>query len=114
MCLDGECVGDMSGCVCTPEFDDAAKLTFLSIGADTSDGEALDVDGDGQIDNSLGPLGAIANEPLAGAVEDGSIMLVLEFDTLTQGAFTLALTLALKGSPTSQALFTNWKPWVMS
>jgi len=92
-CSDGDCLpGDSSACVCEPSFDDdAGKVSAMSLGSDTSEGESLDVDGDGRRDNSLGPLGGFINEPLADAVTGGDLMLVIEFDGFSVGDFTVAL-----------------------
>ena len=79
VCVDGQCVGDLTGCVCTPEFQDAVKVVTLMIPEGNAEGEALDVDGNGSLDNTLGPLGGFANDPLASSVAGGDVMLLAEF-----------------------------------
>lgn len=91
-CVAGLCTADTSECFCTPTFDDAAKFVALSIGANTSETDALDIDGDGERDNSLGALGAFLNEPLQAAVDDGTLTLVFEFTGLSVApTFNLSL-----------------------
>jgi hypothetical protein len=102
-CAAGQCGGDMTGCVCTPVFQDGVKLNSVLIGEDGTPGEGLDLDNnpatcapsttgcsDG-IDNNLGILAGFANDALAGAVADGSFMLILDLRDRLTGPFTLGL-----------------------
>lgn len=91
VCAVGVCSADTSQCFCTPSFADASKFSSLALGANTSVGEALDVDGDGDRDNVLSALGGFVNQPLADAVADGSLILLFEYIGFQPGQFTLAL-----------------------
>ncbi|MEZ4461526.1 MAG: hypothetical protein R3E66_17760 [bacterium] len=90
-CNAGVCVADTSQCLCTPTFTDAAKVNALALGNGTAVGEALDVDGDGDRDNALSPLGTFVNQPLTDALVGGSLVLVFEYIGFQPGPFTLAL-----------------------
>jgi hypothetical protein len=102
-CVAGACVGDDSACVCEPTFsDDAVKLNFIALGDGGKPGEGIDLDQDpatcapitqpcsGGINNSLGALAAFANSPLADAVTDGDVMLLLEVREKTANTLLLA------------------------
>jgi len=103
VCVEGSCQGDDSACVCEPEFHEpAAKLTLLAIGAGGHPGEALDLDGDPTTcspetdcsegrNNALGILAGIVNPPMTESVQDGSVMLVLEFRDYDRNPFELAV-----------------------
>jgi len=88
-CVLGVCKADTSQCLCTPTFGDAAKVTSMLIGANQNAGEALDIDGDGTLDNGLAALGSLVNTPLQDAVTAGSIMLL--FEGFQTGSFDLSL-----------------------
>ncbi|MGM0575859.1 MAG: hypothetical protein ACQEXJ_09040 [Myxococcota bacterium] len=102
VCVDGVCQGDESECTCTPTFSaDAAKADSVLIGDGGHPGEGLDLDDDpetcapstdcsGGINNGLGILAGMANDSLVDAVDDGSVMILLEFRDLKQGSFTMA------------------------
>ncbi len=102
-CVAGQCLGDTSGCVCEPDFaPTAAKLNQVQLGESGQPGEALDLDQDpetcapvdqcsGGVHNALGVLASLANEPLAEAVAEGSVVLVIEAKDLQQGPFTMAV-----------------------
>lgn len=90
-CVAGVCTADTSQCLCTPTFTDASKVNSLVLGNGTTVGEALDVDGDGDRDNALSPLGTFVNGPLANALTDGSLTLLFEYIGFQPGQFTLAL-----------------------
>ncbi|MFT5430851.1 MAG: hypothetical protein ACI9OJ_001529 [Myxococcota bacterium] len=89
-CLVGVCEGDTSGCVCIPTFSDvASKIVTLALGSGGVPGQGVDVDGDAEtcspasdcsdgINNSLGVIGSLVNDSITGAVESGSLQLVLE------------------------------------
>lgn len=102
-CISGTCVGDDSACVCTPTFAaDAIKLNFIALGDGGKPGEGLDLDNkpetcapitqpcSGGINNSLGALAAFANGPLADAVAEGDVMLLLEAREATATTILLA------------------------
>lgn len=92
VCDFGECVAqDLSGCACQPVFGDVSKVKSLQLGANEASGNALDIDGDGQRDNTLGPLGAFANEPLGDGINNGDLMLLMEFRDFPNDDFTLAV-----------------------
>ncbi len=94
MCMQGTCVADTSQCFCVPSFDDAARVNTLTVGANTMQGEALDIDGDNTRDNALAPLGSFVNGPLQDAANDGSLNLLFEYIGFAPGAFTLGLVTA--------------------
>ena len=102
-CVAGECVGDDSGCVCTPVFDEhLAKLTTMAIGAGGGAGTGLDVDqnpstcapspgcADG-VDNAFAPLAGIVADPIQKALASGSLMFLFELGTLADGPFQMTL-----------------------
>jgi len=103
VCVDGACVGDTSACVCEPDLpSDGAKVIALALGEGGHPGEGLDVDQDattcapeadcsGGIDNALGMLASLANDPIAGAVAGGDIRLVMTFSAATPGPVELSL-----------------------
>ncbi len=90
-CMAGTCQADVSACGCTPTFEDAGKVTSIVIGTGETVGEALDVDGDGTLDNALAPIGSFVNEPIGMAITDGSLMMLFEYQRFAPGPFTLAL-----------------------
>ena len=90
-CIAGMCVGDVSSCRCTPEFYDASKLNHVSIGANQAEDAALDVDGDGERDNTLGALGALANAPLETSLTRGRLIMLMEFRGLGPEPFAMAV-----------------------
>lgn len=79
VCVEGLCVGDTTQCVCVPSFEDGTRIVSAALGSGGTAGEALDVDGDGDLDNAFGGLAGLANEPLADAIQSGSITLLAEF-----------------------------------
>jgi len=87
----GVCVADTTQCLCTPTFTDATKITVLTLGNGTAVGEALDIDGDGDRDNALSPLGTFVNQPLTDSLVAGSLVLLFEYIGFQPGQFTLAL-----------------------
>lgn len=101
-CNVGVCEG-ISECVCEPTFGlQAVKLTSLQIGSGGRPGQGLDLDANpdtcapasdcsGGIQNALGVIAAFANEPLATAVTEGSVMLVLEVDDVSLNPFEIAI-----------------------
>lgn len=91
ICVAGVCEADTSMCFCTPTFVDASKVNQGTLGADETAGEALDVNGDGNLDNTLAPLGSFVNQPLQDAIADGTLMLTFEYIDFAPGPFTLAL-----------------------
>ncbi len=90
-CMAGVCVADTTQCLCTPTFTDATKITVLTLGNGTAVGEALDIDGDGDRDNALSPLGTFVNQPLTDSLVAGSLVLLFEYIGFQPGQFTLAL-----------------------
>lgn len=106
-CSAGVCVADTTQCLCTPTFTDAAKVTALSLGNGTAVGEALDVDGDGDRDNVLSPLGTFVNQPLADSLTAGSLILVFEYINFQPGQFTLALLTGVLDPANSTCDFQN-------
>jgi hypothetical protein len=91
VCAMGACVADTSMCLCTPTLTDGAKVITLELGANENPGEALDIDGDGSLDNALAPLGAFLNTPLSESLDQGDLMLLFEYIGFAPGSFTLAL-----------------------
>jgi hypothetical protein len=81
----------MTGCQCVPEFQDATKIISAALGTGPEEGEALDVDGNGTLDNAFGGLGGLANGPLADAVASGAVMLLAEFRDRTAMLVTMAV-----------------------
>ncbi len=90
-CYSGECLGDNTACVCKPLFEDATKVTSALLGTGETDGEALDVNGDGTLDNAFGGLAGLANGPLDDAVVGGSVMLLAEFRSMTPTSVVMAV-----------------------
>ncbi len=91
-CVAGSCQpADSSLCVCTPNFDDVAKVNSLQLSDRAAGGPALDLNGDGRTDNALGGLAGLVNAPLADAVSGGSILLLLEFIQFGFGDFVTGL-----------------------
>ena len=102
-CSAGRCDSDDSGCVCEPEFSEAAtKLTVLLIGEGGHEGEALDLDGDPTTctpaadcsdgyNNALGIIAGVVNPSLVTGVEDGSLILVVELRDFERNPFDLAM-----------------------
>lgn len=104
VCQSGSCKGE-GKCACVPTFSDQiSKLTSILIGTGGKPGEGLDLDNDpatcapsadcsGGINNSLGALSGLANAQLVGAVDGGSITILLEYQKFQQGPIDLALYL---------------------
>ncbi|MBL6975666.1 MAG: hypothetical protein ISR64_08050 [Deltaproteobacteria bacterium] len=95
-CVNGTCLGTPEGLCCTPEFTAPVnKINMLAMGDGGLPGHALDVDGlptcspadncqDG-LDNSLGLLSVLANDPIQEAMDKGEIIVLFEhrgFNTL--------------------------------
>jgi hypothetical protein len=112
-CQDGKCVGTPGGICCTPEFvSPVNKVVKLEIGEDGNPGNGLNVDGkantcqpDGScsagIDNSMGPLSGMANDPLKDAMAKGEALIVFEhrgFNT-TGTPYTFAFWEGKKSDP---------------
>lgn len=109
-CVNGQCVGDDSGCGCTVEPTwDANKATKYLLGASGHPGEGIDVDADlstcapvddcsGGIDNAFALLGSLANAALQETVDDGGLMLIF----LTQGDKTPPFTLSIHDADLAQ------------
>lgn len=95
VCTVGVCGGDTTACTCVPTFDDGGKVNALQVGADATAGQALDIDGNGTLDNALGGIVASvgANDAIASAVTEGTLMLLLDFLNFPtgDGPFTLSL-----------------------
>jgi len=94
ICTAGVCAGDTSQCTCVPAFQDGGKVNSLAVGADASVGQALDIDGNGSLDNTLGAVVATigANDAITASVGDGSLILLTEFRDLNgDGPFVLSL-----------------------
>jgi len=100
-CSGGVCVGDASGCGCTPVFHDAGKATWIEMGTTGYVGEGLDLDDDlstcapegeceGGVDNALAILAAMANDSIADAVATGSMNFLVELREIEPGGFLLA------------------------
>ena len=101
-CTAGKCVGQ-GQCTCTMAFSNQAdKFTSLQVGASGMPGEGLDVDANANtcspsgncssgIDNGLGAIATLINKPLGDAVTKGSVMFVLEYRDVKQGAISLGL-----------------------
>ncbi len=106
VCRAGICEAGRSECVCDPTFGlQALKLTSLRIGSGGHPGEALDLDADpstcapaadcsGGRHNALGVIGPFANDSLAGAVADGSMMLILDIDDISLNPFEFSFVQA--------------------
>ena len=103
VCKAGVCEADTTDCKCSPTFGPvAAKLVSAAISTTGNPGDALDLDGDpttcapagncsGGAHNALAAIAGFANTSLQGAVEDGSVMLLVDFQTFGQGPVTMAL-----------------------
>lgn len=94
MCVAGVCVGT-SECVCEPDFGlDATVVTAVEIGSTpTVRPEFCDrvSSCDAGVDNALNFVAGFANEPLAEAVADGSLTLLLDLDDVSLNPFELEL-----------------------
>jgi len=111
ICIDGQCTGDTTDCVCVPTFSStASKLTSISLGDGGYAGEALDIDknpttcspedscSDG-IDNSFASMAEVTaavanldiNDEMATNTEAGWIMLVVELRNLNKPNFAVAI-----------------------
>ncbi len=104
-CEAGECVADVSGCECTPEVAvdaDIVKVSEAQLGVDGQPGSGLDVDGDPStcqpagdcnegVDNAFAPMAGLANDALQGAVDDGSLILILELPGDKSGEVTVTI-----------------------
>ncbi len=79
-CDGGACVAGEVICVsCDYEFSDAVnRLTEMAISTDASEGNALDLNGDGSPDNSMAGIGGLANSALADSLNKGDVHLLLE------------------------------------
>jgi hypothetical protein len=103
VCSAGRCVAGRDECVCEPTFGlDAVKITALALGTAGAPGQALDLDRNpatcapspgcsGGVHNALSPLATFANEPIATAVADGSLMLALDMSNIALNPFVAAL-----------------------
>jgi hypothetical protein len=101
-CAAGLCKGS-GKCTCKPKFSSlASKLNVVQLGKGGQPGEGLDIDGDKKtcapkanckdgIDNATGGLATLVNPQLTSAIEKGSVMLVVEFDSLKQGSVNLSV-----------------------
>lgn len=102
-CVAGVCTAGVSECVCEPTFGEAAvKVTALRIGDGGVPGEALDLDADpdtcapdpgcsGGVHNALTIISTFANDSLADAIADGSLVVVLDIDSLSLNPFGVTL-----------------------
>ena len=111
-CLSGQCVADMSGCQCTPNFSPAvSKVVSLGIAQTGFPGDGLDLDFNaatcspgldqtpptcsGGIQNALGIIAglSVATDGIKKALDGGSIMILFEHrDLKTDGTpYTLAI-----------------------
>ena len=103
-CQNGQCVADTSNCVCEPDFSPVAnKVVALQLGTTADVGQGLDLDGDPNtcaptpcasgVDNALGLVAGLVNEPLADSVTDGSLVLVIEHRNFPEagGAYAVSL-----------------------
>jgi hypothetical protein len=103
VCSAGRCVAGRDECVCEPTFGlDALRITAAAIGDGGRPGQALDLDRNpatcapnpgcsGGAHNALSPLAAFANAPLADAIADGSLTILLDFDDIGLNPFAIAL-----------------------
>ncbi|MCA9514392.1 MAG: hypothetical protein KC635_05575 [Myxococcales bacterium] len=125
-CQQGICRGDTSECACTPTLAaDGVKFTTVLLGDGGHVGEALDVDldattcapsssCDGGYDNTLGLLASFANDPIAGAVEDGGLTLVATFDSAAVGAVNVSIFQAgLAGTNSGCDIQTQTCDWLV-
>lgn len=110
-CIGGECAGDVTDCVCVPEFSDtASKLISVALGTGGYAGEGLDVDNDpatcapsnscaGGINNAFSALSEIAfelggvdiNDEMAVNTEQGWVKLVVELRNFGTDSLQLAI-----------------------
>jgi hypothetical protein len=101
VCAAGECVGDASGCQCTPVFGDAVRATFIEMGTTGFPGDGLNLDEDSStcspegdcsdgIDNSLAILAGLANESIADAVASGELNFLIELRETSPGVHLLS------------------------
>ena len=114
-CVAGTCVGAKTsscGACPVPVTDHAAKVVEMEISADGNPGSGLDVDEDpttcapagdcaGGVDNALSVIASLLNDPLAEALEMGSVMYVadlsqasLDGEPFTMGVLDCELTSA--------------------
>ncbi len=95
LCQGGSCApGEVICASCDYEFSDAVdRVNEMMISKDAKPGNALDLNGDGQADNSMAGIGGLANESLQDAVDSGSVHLLFEHHGLkTNGSlYTVAM-----------------------
>jgi hypothetical protein len=103
LCTAGVCTAGAPICTCEPELGlDSIVLTAVAIGAAGQPGQGLNLDrnlatcspsGDCRdgIDNALSVLAGFANAPLADAIVEGSISLLLDFDNIQRNPFNAAV-----------------------
>ncbi len=102
ICSDGLCVAGIDECFCEPVLGQVAlRITSLEIPPTGNAGDGLNIDGeptcapagrcaDG-VDNAMGPIGGVVNGPLADALDDGSLVLVVDLDDLSRNPLRLGL-----------------------
>ncbi len=94
-CQGGVCMPGAVVCAsCDYSFGDAVnRVVTMKISTDTKAGNALDLDGNGSLDNSMAGIGGLANEPLQDAVDGGSVHLLMEHHGIKTdgGVYTMAV-----------------------
>ena len=97
LCNGGVCKSGLVVCyTCDYDFSDSSnRVKSMKISADKKPENALDLNGDGQPDNSMAGLANLANGPLADSLDGGDIHLLFEHHLLkTDGnIYTLAVFL---------------------
>jgi len=94
-CSGGVCVPGKVVCAsCKYEFSEAVNRTVkMAISTDKKQGNALDLDGNGTLDNSMAGISSMANDPLQKALDKGDVHLLLEHHGIKTngGIYTLAM-----------------------
>ncbi len=102
-CINGVCTADTSGCACDADPTwDAVKADNFEAGSTGNPGDGLDVDADpttcapatdcsAGVDNAFAPVSGLANQALAGTIEDGTLKLILQAPADKQGLFDVSI-----------------------
>jgi hypothetical protein len=110
-CQGGQCVPGETICVsCNYDFSDAVnRATSMQIATDSAAGNALDLNDDGELDNSMAGIGGLANGPLQESLDKGDIHLLLEHHGIkTNGSiYTVAMFIGDLAGGYEQCDFVN-------
>ena len=110
-CEGGQCEAGQVVCVsCDYDFSDAVnRTTKMQISTDKAAGNALDLNNDGTLDNSMAGIGGLANGPLQESLDKGDVHLLLEHHGIkTNGSiYTLAMFIGQLAPAYEQCSFAS-------